>query len=450
MSLISSRTALIFLVGGLFLILISGLFLGQPILSSLVLIVGLITAIIFLYNTTWGIFLILIIRPSIDKFSEQFTINLGKNLNFNAAAIFGMLVVSLLTFFLLKNRREIADLPLKKLWLLFLGISLLSILISIDKLSSVYGMIKILSIFLIFASSYLIVKKEKNPRPILYAIIFSSLFPFLSAAYQLITGTGVGGSEGVESRLFGTFSHPNPFASFVLIVVSVVLFLLLRERDYQKKWLLGILGLGGIIILEQTYARGAWLAFLIFLFIITYKKSRKILLGLITVSIMLFFVSSSIQDRVQDVYNPPADSSVRWRFEQWGRVYTSFVKQPLTGYGIGTETTVHEKENGPNAGNQYTHNDFLRIALETGIFGFLAYFSLLLVTSLKLTKNYLKEKNPFRKDFGLFVLALYLGLLSYSLSNNNLNETVTQWTMWGIIGASFALYEINEKKFIGR
>ena len=445
MNLISPRTASVLLVGGLFVVLIFGLFFSGSILTSLVFMVGLILSVVFLYNPKWGVFLILFLRPSIDKFSEQFTINIGENLNFKAAAIFGILVVSLLTLFLLRSRKELKSLPLKKSWLIFLIISLLSIIISIDEMASVYGIIKIISIFLLFSSIYVIVKREKSFKSVLYALIFSSLIPFLFAAYQAVTGRGVGGSEGVESRLFGTFSHPNPFASFVLIAISITLFLLLKEKDFMKKWLLGILFVGGIIIMEQTYARGAWLAFLIFLFVITYKKSPRMLLGVIIASVMLFFLSTSIQDRIQDIYNPPADSSIRWRFEQWDRMYAAFAKKPLTGYGIGTEIIVHENEYGPNAGNQYTHNDFLRISLETGIFGFLAYTWLLFLALVKLIRDYLKEKNPFIKDFGLFVLALYLGLLSYSLTNNNLNETVTQWLMWGIIGAAFALYNVNKE-----
>lgn len=446
MSLISQRTSLAFLVGGLFSILIFGFFTGQEFVTSLVLIMGFLILISFLHNPNWGIFLVIFIRPSIDSFSEQFSINLGKNLNFNAAAVFGILVVFLLSFFIFKNKNHIKNIPLRKSWILFLAIAFFSIFISINNLASIYGIIKIVSIFLIFVSCYVIVKKEKNPRPILFALIFSSIIPFLFASFQLISGTGAGGSEGVESRLFGTFSHPNPFASFVIIVSSMTLFVFLLEKNIQKKWLWGVLFFWGLIILGQTYARGAWLAFFIFLFVVFWKKNPKMILGLFAFSIILFFFSSSIQERVQDVYNPPADSSVRWRFEQWNRMYDAFSKKPLTGYGIGTETIVHEEEYGPNAGNQYTHNDFLRVAVETGIFGFLAYFSLLALALALILKNYLKEKNPFVKDFGLFVLALYLGLLSYSLTNNNLNETVTQWTMWGIIGATLALHEISKRK----
>ena len=446
MEIISKRIALITLTAGLFIIWLLSLFFIDSFITNLVLIFGLILSIAFLYRPKWGIFLILFLRPSIDKFSDQITVSLGNNLNFNAAAIFGIVVVLLLIIFLIKNIGELKWLPVKKTWLLFITIALLSIIFSLDKIASIYGIIKIISIFLIFSSAYVLVKKEKDPKSILLAIIFSSIIPFLSAIYQLLTGSGVAGSEGVESRLFGTFSHPNPFASFVLISVSVLLFLILKERDFGKKWLFSSWLALGFIILEQTYARGAWLAFLIFLFIITIKKSPKVLVVLFVAFVVLFSLSTSIQNRIQDVYNPPADSSVRWRFEQWDRVYKSFVKKPLTGYGIGTETIVHENEYGPNAGNQYTHNDFLRIALETGIFGCIIYSALLFLALAKLIQAYRQEKNPWRKHFGLFVLALYVGLLSYSLTNNNLNETVTQWLMWGVIGTAFALFELSREE----
>jgi len=447
MPLISSRTALVFLIGGLMSILIMGVFLGQSLLISLFFLVGLLVVITFLHNVKWGLFLILLIRSSIDKFSEQVTINLGNNIHFNAAAIFGILVVFLLIIFLFNNRQEIINLPLKKPWFLILFVATASIFISIEKMSSIYEIIKLLSILLMFATAYIIVKKEKKVSTVLYAIIFSSLVPFLFATYQLITRTGLGGSEGVESRLFGTFSHSNSFASFVVIVFSLSLYLIFQEKHYWTKWLLGIFIAWEILILEQTYARGAWLAFLIFLFIITLKKSPKTLLAIALASVALFFFSETIHDRIEDVYNPPADSSVRWRFAQWDKMYGAFLKTPLTGYGFGTETVVHEREFGFNAGNQYTHNDFLRLALETGIFGFLVYCIFVFATLIRLTIFYIKTKNPISKDFSLFALALFVAILSYSLTNNTLHETVTQWTLWTIIGASIALSQNSLKDF---
>jgi O-antigen ligase len=439
MELISKRAAGLIFISGLFLILFFGFFSSQPLVTDSILTLGLLLLTFFLYRPKWGVFLILFIRPSIDKFSDTFSVSINK-INLNSSAILGSLVIMLLLIFIIKNWQVIKSVPLKKYWIFFLLLIIGSILFSIDLSSSLYEVIRILSIFLIFVSVFIITKEEKNYRNITYAIIYSAIIPFLFATYQLLTGTGLGGTSGIESRLFGTFSHPNPFASFVLIVLTVSLFFFVKEKIRWQKWILGILIVWGIFLLIQTYSRGAWFAFLIFLIILTVIRYPKFLLGIILAVIVLFFVSGAIRDRIDDIYNPPADSSVRWRFAQWERMFGLFLKKPLTGYGIGTETIVHEREFGWSAGNQYTHNDFLRVALETGALGVISYFVLLMVALFKLIFNYRQEKNPWIKDFGLFVLALFVAMLSFSLTNNTLRETVTQWTIWGLVAIALSLY----------
>ncbi|MFA5961083.1 MAG: O-antigen ligase family protein [Parcubacteria group bacterium] len=439
MELVSKRIAGAIFMGGLVAILFLGFFSSEPLITDSVLTLGLMLFTAFLHRPKWGIFLILFIRPAIDKFSDTFSISF-RNININSSAIFGSLVVLLLSLFILKNIAQLKFVPLKKYWLIFLALITLSILFSIDIPASLYEIIRIMSIFLIFVSIFIVVKIEKDYNNLAYSIIYSAIIPFLFATYQLVTGTGLGGTEGIESRLFGTFSHPNPFASFVFIVLVVAIFFFTQEKLPRQKLFLGTMIVWGIFLLIQTYCRGAWLAFLIFLFILTAIKYPKALLGLIFTMLFIFSVSETIQNRVEDIYNPPADSSVRWRFAQWERMSGLFLKKPLTGYGIGTETVAFENEFGYNAGNPYTHNDFLRVALETGILGAIAYFFLIMVTLFKLVVNYRKEKNPWNKDFELFVLALFIAILSFSLTNNTLRETVTQWTMWSLVAVALALH----------
>jgi O-antigen ligase len=439
MELVSKRVAGAIFMGGLVAILFLGFFSSEPLITDSVLTLGLILFTFFLYRPKWGIFLVLFIRPAIDKFSDTFSVSF-QNININSSAIFGSLVILLLSLFILKNRSRLSSVPLKKHWAIFLTLIVLSMFFSIDTPSSLYEIIRIISIFLIFISVFILAKEETSKEQIAYAIIYSAIIPFFFATYQLITGTGLGGTEGIESRLFGTFSHPNPFASFVFIVLVISIFFFTKEKLPRQKWFLGAIIVWGIFLLIQTYSRGAWLAFILFLLILTTIRYPKALLGIALTILLLFFSSEIIRDRVEDIYNPPADSSVRWRFAQWERMYGLFLKKSLTGYGIGTEIIAHEKEFGFNAGNPYTHNDFLRVALETGIVGAISYFVLLMATFFKLILNYRKEKNPWHKDFELFVLALFIAILSFSLTNNTLRETVTQWTMWSLVAIALSLY----------
>lgn len=437
--MLSKKTNGFLLLAGLAIIFLFNLVSNQPILNSFLLVLGLVLAIVFLANPKWGLFLIIFLRPSIDRFSENITLSLNENLTFNAGAMLGILVVGLLSFFILKNFGSFRKLPASFLWLIFLLISLLSFFFSIEKSSSLYEIIRLVSILLVFASFFLLAQKEKNPSLILWAIVSSAVVPFLFATYQLATGTGLGGTSGIESRLFGTFSHPNPFASFIVIVLVAALFLVIWEKNRSRQIFLAGLTFWGLILLIETFSRGAWFAFLIFILILILKKSPKLILLAAGLVLVLYFSFPLVQERIEDIYNPPADSSVRWRFAQWERMYQIFLKNPAIGQGIGTETIAHEQEYGPYAGNPYTHNDFLRVALETGIPGLLAYFFLIMVALKNSFTTYLKTQNKYLKDFHLFVLALFLALISFSLTNNTLRETVTQWTLWALLGTSFAL-----------
>lgn len=440
--MICRSTAGKLLIFGLSAILMLNIALSQTIIESLVLFGGLFLVVIFLFKPQWGLFLIVFIRPSIDRFSENLSINTSENAKFNAAAVFGVLVISLLLVYVINHRRVFQQIHLRKSWLFFILICIFSLFFSIKLSASLYELVRLLSIFLIFLSFYILALENQNPKILLSALVFSGILPFFYASYQLLTHTGLGGTTGVDSRLFGTFSHPNPFASFILISLVAAIYLAYHETLSQKKWLYFSYIAWAIFLLIETYSRGAWLAFMLFLLILGLIKSPKMVMMMALFCVILFFSSETIQYRVEDIYNPPADSSVRWRFAQWDRMYKVFLKRPMIGQGIGTETYAHQMEYGYNAGNQYTHNDFLRIAVEIGVPGLLAYWLLISLTLMLLYQSYRSASNhTWLKDYKLFVLALFVAIVSFSQTNNTLRETVTQWTTWGLIGTALALSE---------
>jgi len=434
------------LVTGLTAIFFLEIFFPQEIFSWLALTLATILTAFFFLDPEKGFLALLILRPTIDKFSDTISIRLNENLSFNASAGFGVLTSFLLSILIIKNKKFLLTLPLKKWWGGFVLICVFSLFFSASIPASFYEIIRIVSIILVFVAAFIFVKKEKkNYLRIAWAIVISCWVPFVFATYQLITKSGLGGTDGIESRLFGTFSHPNPFASFVFIALAILLFLFFFSKEKSFKPIIFLI-FWALFLLVGTYSRGAWLAFLIFLLVIAFFKSFKSILAIVFISIILFFSFQSIQDRVQDIYNPPADSSVRWRFAQWERMYEIFKKRPLIGQGIGTETIVHDLEYGPYSGNPYTHNDFLRVATETGVFGFIIYFLLIFSTLNLLYKNFKEESSGIEKDFQLIVLVLFLAMATFSLTNNTLRETVTQWLLWSLVGTSLALASYPLKK----
>ena len=446
MGLISKKLSGIIIASGLVLILALNIFLIQPITFSLILTSGLILTVIYLNNPFRGILLFVAIRPSIDRFSEELSISIGDRISLSGSSFMGLLLIALSFLLILKYFKNISPKSSLLAWLLYLLAIITSIIFSINKLASVYELIRVLSIFMIFINALILIKTKKEFLQSIWAILISSIIPFVFSIYQAITGTGLGGTADLESRLMGTFSHPNSFASFVIIIITIIIYLLIQKDKIfvigNKKFLYPAL-LISIIILLATFSRGALLGFLIFIFILSLFKSPKYILITIVLFFIAFSVSQDFRYRIEDIYNPPADSSVRWRFEQWNKLAKVYIKNPIKGYGAGTEIISYEKEFGFYAGNPYTHNDLLRSALETGIFGLFAFSILWATTAINIFKKFLKNKKQNDKTFLLLIFALIMAEIAFSMSSNIFRGTATQWTLWFLIGLALTIPEKN-------
>ncbi len=441
--LISKKLNGILFIFGLILILIYSIITYQSLEREVALLGALVLASIFLNNPRWGTLLILAIRPSIDQMGERLKIFFGQNLSFSFAAIFGVFVIILLGIFIFSNRDIFKKNNLLAFWALFILISSLSIIWSIDYFQSIYEILRIVSISLIFFSVYIIAKKENSFNFIFKAILFSSIIPLIFAIFQLLTGSGLGGTTGIESRIFSTFSHPNHFASFLLIIAASIFFIIYKDKKIRNNLAFLFLMLVTMIVFVETYSRGAWLALLIFFLIIGVVKFKKIIPIIISSCLLIFFIFDTVRDRIEDVYNPPADSSIVWRFDQWERMGKIFRENYWQGVGIGNETLAFEREYGFYAGNPYTHNDYIRIAMECGVFGFLAYIIMIVASFVFLINKYIKEKDSDFKNFHFFVIALFFSVALFAVSDNILRQTSTQWLLWALVGTSLGISKRN-------
>ncbi|MFW5885156.1 MAG: O-antigen ligase family protein [Patescibacteria group bacterium] len=447
MGIITKELAGLLTIAGLITILALNLIFIQPLSFSLMLAGILMLITIFLYNPAWGLFLFLFARPALDSFSEATSIRLTEQISLNAAAGLGLLMIILSIIFFLKNYSPIKKIPLKKFWFLYLTVIAASIFFSIEKITSFYELLRLISILSIFSLSFAISYIQKSPRIIFQAVLASSIIPLLSGFYQFLTQSGISQTVGLESRIFGTFSHPNSYAAFLLIVFALSLYFFFyhrndKEKNKQEKnkyIQYSLITLFVFFLLLATFSRGAWLALLVFGVILGILKKPRILAYIAIGILLAVIVFEPVRDRVEDLYNPPITGSVYWRLEQWTNMYSLFTERPFTGYGAGTETLVHEREFGFYAGNPYTHNDFLKNALEAGIFGAISYGLLLLAVLWKLFFNFKNAAEEKTKTLFLILLALFTAEIAFGMSSNILRSTAVQWPLWALIGSALAI-----------
>jgi O-antigen ligase len=185
-----------------------------------------------------------------------------------------------------------------------------------------------------------------------------------------------------------------------------------------------------------TFSRGGWLALIIFFTIFSLLKTPKLLFATLGIGILLFFTSQTIHNRIEDIYNPPSDSSIRWRFKQWQEAINAWKLSPIYGYGAGTEIKIHEQQQGFHAGNPYTHNDFIKALQETGLIGFALFTLLIFSTIFYLVKQYHTLSNVDSKLFVLTVLLFFISEIVFGLTSNIWRGTALEWLIWTLVACA--------------
>jgi O-antigen ligase/cytochrome c-type biogenesis protein CcmH/NrfG len=246
-------------------------------------------------------------------------------------------------------------------------------------------------------------------------------------------------------RVSGTFGNPIFIASFLVVPIFLAAFFAVSENVIWKKiyyWAAAALGVL-VIFLSQTRGAVVGLGVGIFLAAVLYvilTPARKlkvwggITIAVVAAAVMLLFVFHSSFPQgslLHRVFNLD-DSNTKSRLIEWGVALKGYKDHPLLGVGPENYYVIGNKYYNP-AIFQYDpswfdkpHNYLIEVLVTSGIFGFLAYLSILGFSLWALWA-------AFRK--GILVLSefclLACGLVVYQIQNLTVFDTV---------GASMAFF----------
>lgn len=414
-----------------------------PLPSTIGLIAACALCVTFLRSPLHGFLTIVITRTSVDFMDSYFSLRLSESINLNIASLLGIMLIMMMLAIIIARFRLFIHSPLLTPFILFIALSGISMIYSIDRPESFQETVRVISIFSSFVLTYIFCITYPSARTtILSTIILSAFLPIIFAIYQLTTGSGFSDNIGTDGRLFGTFKHPNSFASFLMIIVALLTYRTFDPASPSITRNTKIFFLALIIsLLILTFSRGGWLALILFFGFFTLLRAPKILFLFIVLMITLFFTSQTIHDRIEDVYNPPADSSIRWRFQQWHNAIAAWQLSPIYGYGAGTEIAIHEKEQGYYAGNPYTHNDMIKVLQELGVIGFASFTILLCATLIHLLDTYRHARSPGDRTFILIIILLFIAEIGFGMSSNIWRSTAVQWSLWMLIACALSLHK---------
>lgn len=258
--------------------------------------------------------------------------------------------------------------------------------------------------------------------PLLKGFILGMLILTVTAEAWIGLSQIYGSSKSNHSifRLTGTFYNPGPYSGYLAVLLPVCLGEILRFRNCNKKrwwepaalrYYCAFVALAIIlVILPAGLSRTAWIAagvscIFVYFTLIPIKRPKEKLVSftnhhsIIFVFSCAFIVLLSISS-IFALYNMKQDSA-KGRILTWKISSIVIAEHPLKGVGLGGFPAAYAKEQALYFSSdkcsdtekmvagcpQYAFNEFLEIAIETGIIGALLFLGWLGICFFRVLKN---------------------------------------------------------------
>lgn len=255
-------------------------------------------------------------------------------------------------------------------------------------------------------------------------------------------------------RAYGLSDHPNILGGCLAFSLLILLTVYLRG---EKKYSL-LLGIAFVLIslaLLMTFSRSAWLAFAAGSFFIVWFEARArgwaflkplALLFICTAFVSLPFIATNSNyfgarfnaDRSFETvrYERGAVQERLFLIESANHIFS---KHPLTGVGMSASPLALRKEipQLPETYNyQPPHFVLLTVGLETGMFGAIFYFLLMILPWVAFSRNADARKNPLVIGaMGLLLAVTIVGLFDYYTWFSTPGR-IWQWLAWGLVAVA--------------
>lgn len=231
-------------------------------------------------------------------------------------------------------------------------------------------------------------------------------------------------------RISSFFNNPNSFGIF-LVLTMLSTFYLFKIQNINKYKFLFFFSIQFVGIL-LTQSRTAFLtfatSFMLFLFIISKKKLRFLLVSILIALIGLFILQYNHLNLDISIINRFRNLNLSGREDVWKVLIDSISENYIFGIGFSTSYEAILLE---NTNVKHTHNLYLKLISETGFIGFISFMLLWVVSIIAAIKQMLESKFNENKYIYAYILSILLSFLIHVLAEELLlryNYIMFIWT----------------------
>lgn len=380
-----------------------------------------------MYRFEWFVLAVLLIRPALDDLKSDSLDPL------QPSAVLGLLVIAVGIARLVADRVQgvrVLATPMGVAWVTCGVLFTISLPTSLNKGQSLPATLGFISSVVMYLMIERTLRLDRTAlRRILFVVGAGVLIPVSTGIVQYFWTASVDPISGL-ARLTGTFSHFNPFATYLVLILLLLLGPLASTSARNRLLLFGPI-LATFFVLLNTFARAAWISFATGALVFTWRRDRRLAMLLLVGLVVAAALIPGVGERIANITasegadgGAKTDDSLAWRVGYWADVAPLFFRNPFSGVGLQVVPTLTIREAAP-------HNSFLQAAVETGVVGLVGWLFLVGTALVLVIKAWRMVDSP---RFTAFQSSVLLGSIVAStsvviqlLTENIMTDTILQW-----------------------
>lgn len=315
-------------------------------------------------------------------------------------------------------------------YLLFLFYILLTISYTAVPIDGAKLFLKLSYPFLIFIATLGLARtREQLERLLLIALISAAVIAFVATPITLLMGRYVRDAAGYI-RIAGVIGV-GPFSFYLLIAMLMALSRFLVRRSWPALGLASMLGLWLVLTYTRISLAAAMAALTVVTVLEVSRKGWRPLLGGLAIGLLIAIpLLPAVLERslgfvptAGQLFNLMTDpvalyNSINWQGRQvlWPIVFAHFLTSPFIGLGLGSSSMI-TRANFPEWAGTVVHNEYLRLATDTGVIG-VALFAIAILVWLYGNVRARRSGDPLANEFALAAIGGIVAWTFISITDN--------------------------------
>jgi O-antigen ligase len=240
-----------------------------------------------------------------------------------------------------------------------------------------------LKVALVYLLAVNVIVSPKRVERLTWLLVLAIGYIGFRAVLDYVRGVNlIARGSRVQGAVGGLMQNPNDLALHMVVFMPLAAFVALRSGPPIKRLIAAGAAFAMMGAVVASGSRGGFIGLMVMLLVLAVFAARQrpamVFAGALVVLCALPVLPSSYWRRVSSITDPSKDDyqSSEARKRLFGEAFDAFVENPITGVGAG-QFKDYKPEKRVEAWHE-THNIWLQVASELGIFG-LGVFTFLMV-----------------------------------------------------------------------